>query len=301
MTSTPDLPAPLSSSLKNWGGPLVTAQIMTHSGDREFLPRAFASVLAQDLPKELLRIQVVHDGPLDPESAEDRAFLTTLNTFADDSGCDATFFATERKYGYYCVPRAGALAAITTPYIAFLDGDNEWAPGHLSGLLTEIRTSRGAEGWPHFVYSRREYIRDHEDLPARCPSGPSPLVEWTKEARKSLLSGPTHNFIDTGDMLWSTAALFRLSAVTGCSWNHECRRFGDWDLVCRAIAAKFRGRAVDQITNLYHWTGKNVQLTRAATGQDHGGQVVDDGVVALPVAMYEELIKRGWIKRSHTK
>ena len=195
------------------------------------------------------------------------------------------FVGGDEKNGYYCVARNRALPDLRGFYVAHMDADNEFAPNHLSGLLAAIRIPHPDQGLPHFVYSRREYIHD-KGADENLPTGPSPLVPWTQENIQRLQASPQGNFVDTGDFLVGKSALYRLAEKTGYVWNSGVRRFGDWDLVARMANTGFKGMAVDQVTNLYHWTGSNLQTTR---------KHVSD-IDFIPVKSYERLKREGLIK-----
>lgn len=240
--------------------PLITLQVMTCAKDLDLLPRAIRSIADQTLLNflrpEHIELQIVYDGQ-PPEDA-------FKNLEAPD--VPTSILGTEQIYGYYCVPRNAGIAVASGIYIAFLDADNEWAPTHIEGLLRGIRRAEPSDGWPHFVYSRREYVID-PGAPTDLPAGPSELFPWA-EFSDGLRRGPRWNFCDTGDMLWARSALYYLAELSGVMWNPNHRRFADWELVCRAREYGFRGRAIDQVTNIYHWTGSNLQLTRSAEGVD---------------------------------
>ena len=243
------------SGLKNYSdSPLVTVQLMSCSKDVHLVPRAIASVVAQDLDPIDIQLQVLFDGTPTPEEEKSIAEVCSKVPFM------AELLYEGKASGYYCVARNKALLRVFGFYVAHMDADNEWTPTHLSGLLKAIRVPT-EEGWPHFVYSRRNYVSDVEDGKERV-SGPSALIQWNKETCGKLRLAPQNNFVDTGDFLIGRSALYELAARTGCVWNTDMRRFGDWDLVCRLAQAGIRGRAVNQITHLYHWTGDNLQTTR---------------------------------------
>lgn len=274
---------PLTPEQNYSDSPLVTVNLACYSGDTELLPRAVASLMTQDLPHEQIQVLPIFDG--DPTPEEEEAIVAT---FVDTDFHSTFLIGTGRKTGYYCL---GRNQAIEYPYNfghyqANLDADNEYAPNHLSGLLEAIRIPHPEDGWPHFVYSRREYIFDEGITPGGdLPDKPSILVEWTEENAQRLLLGPKANFIDTGDFLIGKGALYELSERTGCIWNPNLRRFGDWDLVKRMFEAGLRGRAVDQITNYYHWTGRNLQTERSLSE-----------FTAIPADMYEVMKQKGMIR-----
>jgi len=263
------------------GLPLVSLQIMTHSGDLHLLARAAKSVLAQDLDHSQIEVQVVYDGKINPDQW--LIINEAFNGFKDFYR--VMFVGGDEKNGYYCVARNRALPDLRGFYVAHMDADNEFAPHHLSGLLAAIRIPHPEQGLPHFVYSRRKYILD-EGADDTLVTGPSRLVPWLPENIRHLQASPQGNFVDTGDFLVGKAALYRLSEETGSVWNSELRRFGDWDLVARMANCGFKGMAVDQITNLYHWTGSNLQTTR---------KYVSD-IDFIPLKSYEKLKAKGLIK-----
>jgi hypothetical protein len=257
--------------------PFITVQLMTHDGDIHLLPRAVASVAAQDLDARQIELQIVHDGNVSPKGEKVleglKGAMPMMNLFVDP-----------QKIGYYCVARNRALPHTWGFYVAHMDADNEWRPNHLSGLLVAMRVATD-EGWPHFAYSRREYVRD-EGAPDHLPVGPSPLIPWTEETRAGLKE-PQGNFIDTGDFLISKSTLVYLAEKSGCVWNSELRRFGDWDLVARMAAIGLRGLPVDQISHIYHWHTGNLQITRQLQGQD---------TVTLPENVYARMKAQGFIQ-----
>ena len=253
--------------------PLVSIILVAHEGDAKYLPRALGSIAAQDLDPSSMEVLIAFDG--DP-SEQAWAYIED----APRPHCPVQVLGTKDHTGYYTIPRNRATAFARGLYIYNMDADNEIAPTHLSGLLAAIRVPDPQEGWPHFVYSRREYIKDPE-CSREVPVGSSPLVPWTPENCSAL---PQKNFLDTGDVLIGKSVLYELAERTGFIWNTELRRFADWDLAVRLMKNGFRGKAVDQITNLYHWTGGNLQLTRALSD-----------MVVIPESMYEELKKRGQV------
>lgn len=259
--------------------PLVSVIVSMHEGDRHLWPRALASLMAQDLPHDQMEVLIAFDGPTSDEAV---AFLEDAAKAADFNVELYAAEPSEAPSGYYTVPRNRALHFAHGSYIANLDVDNEFAPTHLSGLLKAIRLpGPEGQGWPHFVYSRRLYIRD-EGAPEEVPVGPSPLVSWTLENVGTLVRGPMMNFVDTGDFLAGKSAYYALADRTGIMWHPHATRFGDWELVARFARVGFRGLAVDQITNLYHWTGSNLQLTRRT-----------DEMIALAPELVDALAERG--------
>jgi glycosyltransferase involved in cell wall biosynthesis len=261
--------------------PMVTVVVVTHPGDWHLLPRALRSLKGQ-LPAGQLEVIIMRDGPYEISATE----IEQLAQCCPHAALD--FIATPEHSGYYTVARNRSMEFARGLYIAHMDADNEYAPGHLEGLLRACRIPDPTDGWPHFAYTRRLYVSDEgwvqtEEKPV--PLGPSPLIEWNPQNCKRLLNGPQYNFIDTGDMLIPRSVLFMLADKTGYVWNSNARRYGDADLVTRLMGCSFRGRAIDQVTNIYHWTGANLQLTRGLSE-----------VLAIPAEVYEKLKAEGKLK-----
>ena len=260
--------------------PLVSIILVAYAGDSKYFSRAISSIMAQTLDPTMMELIIGFDGPLDQIS----------ENYLVDACMGAKFpirvFWNPEKTGYYTVPRNRMTPLASGFYVYNMDVDNEIAPEHLTGLLHAIRTPHPTEGWPHFVYSRRRYLPDpdYRRKASAVIEGDSPFMEWTPENVGSLTIGPMHNFVDTGDMLIGKSVLYELAERTGYIWNSELRRFGDWDLVARLAKTGMRGRAVDQITNLYHVTGENVSLTRKLSD-----------IVVIPQSLHDELKARGQV------
>lgn len=257
--------------------PLVSTVVVTHPGDWHLLPRALRSLNGQ-LPRGEHEVIVMNDGP------EDEAFFgmeSDIQAIAKDWDFSLELVATKEHSGYYCVARNRSMELVRGHYIAHMDADNEFGEGHLRSLLFALRVPHPAAGWPHFAYTRRTYVHD-EGAEDTGFSGPSTLRTWSQENVHALLQGPGNNFIDTGDLMVPKSVLFYVAELTGFVWNTNCRRYGDYDLVTRLAGCGLRGLAVDRATNIYHWTGKNLQLTR---------QLSD--IMVIPADVYDKLKAEG--------
>lgn len=255
MASTPESsPHSITDSTTFAEWPCVSVVISTYKR-AHLLPRALDSVLVQTYPD--FEVIVIHDGPFEdatPTILEDyierfasRGVFCYLGTLAENSG-------------YQCTPKNVGTHMARGDYIAYLDDDNEWTPDHLKVLVDAIEEG---QVWPDFVYGRRRYVRDNEDIPEKFREGVNPLREWTEESVQRLLTNPLYNFIDTSDTLIAKGAMWRLHVATGHMWNENMRRFGDWELFARAgNYAGWRGRSIPQVVQIYHWTGENIQITR---------------------------------------
>lgn len=254
--------------------PLITVILRTHEGHTKYLHRSLGSIFNQDLDPQLFEVVVASDGPMSQETTE------LLETLVEGEEVSVGCVETTEKSGYYCLPSNLAILQSKAPYIAHLDADNEWLPNHLSGLLRIIRRPHPDNWLPDFTYSRRRYVRD-EGAGTGLPTGDSPLILWEPASLKGLVRSPQGNFVDSSDFLISRSGLYVLAERTGCMWNQEIDRFGDWDLAKRLAECGLRGQAVDQVTHIYHWTGSNLQVTRPVTE-----------LGAVPVEVYDTYQRR---------
>lgn len=248
--------------------PTVSVIVNTHKRS-DMLARALDSVLTQ-VYKDF-EVVVVHDGPPDEETLKMCGEGGEYWTKFVEAGHDFQWLSTDECSGYQCVPKNVALARARGDYIAFLDDDNEFLPHHLQVLMGAM-----LEGlvWPDFAYARWEYVKDEGYVNEELKEGPTPFQPWDEFALRRLASSPMANFIDTSSFIAAKGAYWRLYATTEQWWNESYRRFGDWELLTRAVYfADWRGKAVDEVTMRYHWHGKNVQLTRAANEQVVGKAV----------------------------
>jgi glycosyltransferase involved in cell wall biosynthesis len=259
-------------------GPLISVLLATYEGDAEYLPRAAASLLTQDIDDEDFEVFVCVDGPPTEK----------IDYYIDEAFAQAPFPVTvvglEEPTGYYTIPRNMAIPASRGLYIVHMDADNEFRPGHLSTLLKGVREVDPKRGFYHFAYTRREYVLD-EGVNGELPEGESPHVKWNQGNVSQLVRTPMFNFVDSGDFIIGRSVFYELSRLTGCMWNPGVKRFGDWELMTRLAGIGARGHAIDTATHVYHWTGKNVQTTRRASEVD-----------VIPAEMYERLKKEGKIK-----
>ena len=248
---------------------LVTVILRAHREYLPFLPRALASLSAQTFRDFLVFITI--DGLVPDEE------LSRHLPPSEETGLRGHVVQTGEQTGYYTIPCNQVIPHAATPWIAFMDADNEFAPTHLESLVTAVRTGPAR---PAFAYTRREYVVD-EGFEGEPPVvGESPYVPWTRENVQRLLMGPTHNFVDSGDLLIGKGTCYWLAHRFGFIFNPELRRFGDWDLARRLAILGAPGAAVDVATNIYHWHGGNIQLTRKPE------------VVALPETLADDLLSR---------
>lgn len=240
----------------NW--PTVSCIVNTYKR-ADLLPRALQSVLNQTYSD--YEVIVVHDGPPDVDTAN---VLNLYQDAFDQRGINFVPVYTDECSGYQCVPKNKGTELADGDYIAYLDDDNEWEYDHLEVLVTAIEAGTV---WPDVVYGRRRYVRDPGSPThvgdQELREGESPFVIWDDNAKNRLATSAVMNFIDTGDFLVAKGAMWSLLTLTGMWWNENLRRFADWELVTRgAWYGGWRFKEVDAVVQTYHWTGKNLQLTR---------------------------------------
>jgi hypothetical protein len=268
--------------VKNYSSiPLITCQIMTYDGDVHLLPRMTESIAKQDLDHKEIEVQIVYDGRAEGDH------LQHLNKALDplrEEFPRVMVYEWDEQIGYYTVPRNRVLGNALGYYLIHGDADNEYRHDHFSSLLEAVTTPLGDEGIPHFAYSSREYVHDKGADP-KLTKGASPFVPWKSEYVARLQRSPKANFVDTGDFIVARSVLYRLADLTGYVWNSEARRFGDHDLIARMAGCGFRGRATGKVTHVYHWTGKNLQVTRWVSD-----------TATIPVSVWEDLKAKGKVK-----
>ncbi len=140
---------------------ICAAAVVIPTTLRPELGRAVRSVFAQDLPG---RVQVIVG--IDVVSGE-RALLEDLRGECPErmrlTVIDLGYSTSRRHGGFYRNWSGGALRtlmsyAANSPYVAYLDDDNWWAPSHLSDLRAAIR----GHDW---AYSHRWYVDAATQLP----------------------------------------------------------------------------------------------------------------------------------------
>lgn len=232
----------------------------------DLLPRALASVMSQLDDFDDFEVIVVDDAS-DDAGATAKVIKQWADWF-DKRGVAFVSYRLGENSGAQSVPKNQGIIHARGSYIRFLDDDNEWAPGSLAVLMAAIEEG---DVWPDLVYGRREYVLD-VGAPATGPGGitlpigPSSFVPFDRER---IAAGPQYNYIDTGDFIASKGAYWWLHEHTGNMWNPAMRRFGDYELIARAShldklvgAVPWRFKGIESIVSRYHWTGRNLQLTR---------------------------------------
>lgn len=246
--------------------PVVSCIINTYNR-ADLMPRALQSVYNQFETFKNFEVIVVDDASTD--STPD--VIVQWGKYFDELGVPFRAFRLGENSGYQAVPKNMGIEQARGDYIRFLDDDNEWTQGSLKALVERIREG---DIWPDVVYGRREYVLD-EGAPETDKNGnmlmvgASALVRWDDDALRRISASCYGNFIDTSDALIAKGAFWWLQEHTGNMWNPSYRRFGDWELFCRAAnlhnllgVPPWRFKELDMIVQKYHWTGNNLQLVR---------------------------------------
>src|SRR5579863_4991644 len=118
--------------------PLVTVLVDTCNHER-FIEEAVVSVLEQDFPRSEMEILVVDDGSTDRTPEILRKFASTLRLLRKTNGGQASAF----NFG---IPEARG------EIIAFLDGDDWWAPQKLSRVMEYLSSHPEVGVLGHGIY-----------------------------------------------------------------------------------------------------------------------------------------------------
>jgi glycosyltransferase involved in cell wall biosynthesis len=205
----------------------VTAVIAAYNREHT-VARAIRSIQAQR--HAVAEVIVVDDASQDGTAAAARAAGATVLTLQANGGAAAA-----RNHG---------IQAATQPWIAFLDSDDEWLPGHIETL------------WPHadrygLITGASQVVDD--DTGQTTVNG----VRRRRELVTPLPLVYPDNFVSSGGVLVSRAAL------TAAGGFDETLRFSeDFDLWLRVLSAH-RGLALADPVCVYHRHGG--QKTSSAT------------------------------------
>src|SRR5580700_803800 len=107
--------------------PAVTVLIDTYNHER-FIEEAIVSVLEQDFPRAEMEILVVDDGSTDRTPEIVRKFEPQVRLLRKTNGGQASAFNAG-------IPEARG------EIVAFLDGDDWWAPGKLAAVTDAFATN----------------------------------------------------------------------------------------------------------------------------------------------------------------
>jgi glycosyltransferase involved in cell wall biosynthesis len=193
------------------------------------LRTALASALAQTHVQ--VDVVVVDDGSSDQTirelSAVDDARLRVLR-HDHPQGVSAA-----RNFG---------LARVTAPWVAFLDDDDVWAPGHLSAMLDAIRRSSVPRDRVGLVFSGHLDLDANREVTNVSPAAPAESIRDGLK-RMNVVGSPSRVLLSTEAV--STVGGFdpRLSIVA------------DWDLWVRVLAGYDAVRCPELLVGYMHHPG----------------------------------------------
>jgi len=130
--------------------PYVTALIDTFNHER-FIERAVTSVLEQDFPPSEMEVLVVDDGSSDATPEILARFAPRVRLLRKPNGGQASAFN-------FAIPQARG------EIIAFLDGDDWWAPGKLARVSETMRAEGGVSLVGHGITEVRLDASTHTEL-----------------------------------------------------------------------------------------------------------------------------------------
>lgn len=173
-------------------------------------------------------------------------------------------------------------------WIAFLDADDEWLPGHLASLGNAIE----ADGGSDLVCAFSGYNNVHPD--GRHHLDPYSQRKGRTTRQRLVFSEFLETWLDLRDCpIWTSAAAFRRETLIQCGLfpAERCRRGGDKDLWLRAMR---HGSAVAApgIDAIYHRDSVNMVTRSSKTTGRHC--LCDTIVILLEKASSHEqvLLKR---------
>jgi glycosyltransferase involved in cell wall biosynthesis len=115
------------------------------------------------------------------------------------------------------------LTRVTAPWVAFLDDDDVWAPGHLSAMLDAIRRSPLPRARVGLAYSGHLDVDANREMTNVTPAAPAESIREELK-RMNVVGCPSR-------VLLSTAAV---TAVDG--FDTRLSIMADWDLWVRVLA-----------------------------------------------------------------
>lgn len=161
-----------------------------------------------------------------------------------------------------------AILSAQSEWIAFLDADDEWSPGHLGSLHQAILATNGQEQEP-VIGVFAGYTNRYRD-------GEMSLDRFTKaKGRGALNTFGFQELLSTWIELrecpiWTSASAFRRKALVdaGLFPHGRCSRGGDKDLWLR-VARNGRVAAAPAVTAIYHRDSMNMVTKVRSTDMRH--------------------------------
>jgi glycosyltransferase involved in cell wall biosynthesis len=152
--------------------PLVTALVDTFNHER-YIEQAVVSVLEQDFPASDLEILVVDDGSTDRTPEIVRKFAPRVRLLRKKNGGQASAFN-------------AAFPESRGEIVAFLDGDDWFAPDKLTAVVNGLERYPEAAGTAHGLY---EFHENTNEIRIRTPVQPEFLDLATPEAARRACDG----------------------------------------------------------------------------------------------------------------
>jgi succinoglycan biosynthesis protein ExoO len=177
-------------------------------------------------------------------------------------------------------------------WIAFLDADDEWRPGHLAALDAAIATEGGSDLASDLVCAFSGYNNVYPD--GRTATDPYTAKLGRAAPRRLAFVDFLATWLDLRDCpIWTSAAAFRRDTLIQCGLfpADRCRRGGDKDLWLRAMRHG-SAVAVPGVDAIYHRDSVNM-VTRSA--KTTGRHCLCDTIVHMLTranAQEEVLLKR---------
>lgn len=217
--------------------PLVSVIVRTRDRPR-MLAGALASIAAQS--HRPIEVVLVNDGGQTPD-------LATLRRLLDDVSLVALDLAPGR--GRAQAANAG-IARASGRWIAFLDDDDEWLPGHLRGLVDAAQASNACVVYAGAELAFASWSEEQGCFEVHDRQTLSKDFSWPE-----LLLG---NYIPFNTVLIDAA---RLRALGGIDESFEL--YEDWDLLIRLARAQPFVH-LDATTARYHQWSQSQQINRAS-------------------------------------
>jgi len=173
--------------------PFVTALIDTYNHEA-FIEKAIESVLQQDFPAGDTEILVVDDGSTDHTPELIRKFAPRIRILRKANGGQASAFNV-------AIPEAQG------EIVAFLDGDDWWAPGKLTGVTGVLAKEPGVGLVGHAVTEVHQDGRQLADVPREVSRFRITSAEQARIFRMR------KNFLGTSRMTYRTDVLRQIGRV----------------------------------------------------------------------------------------
>lgn len=198
--------------------PLVSVVIPSYNRAAD-LPQAIRTVLDQDIPVEVV---IVDDASTDTS-------LEVAQCLARQHPQVRVLAMTENRGGGYA--RNAGIDAAQAPWLAFLDSDDQWAPGKLKAQFEQLARQGADDPAGARVISFTNLVVDHADGQPPQPWNRLPF-EQGMTAR--------HYLLDQAQAIQTSTLLMPTAVAREIRFDAALRRHQDLDFVLRAEAAGVR-------------------------------------------------------------